>query len=53
MHICDIKNPCLNSGKCTRVVHHLNNTSGEEYDDSNDYRCLCDTDHTGHNCEKG
>lgn len=52
MHICDVKNPCLNNGKCNKVDHQ-SHSSTEEYDNSNDYTCTCNSEHSGVNCEKG
>ena len=49
LHVCDMKNPCTNGGKCMKV-YYQNESSLEEIE-SNEYTCKCATDFTGINCE--
>jgi hypothetical protein len=51
LHICDMKNPCFNGGKCMKV-YYQNESSLEEIE-SNEYTCKCADGFTGPHCEKG
>lgn len=51
IHVCDMKNPCFNDGKCMKI--YLQNDSSLEEIESNEYVCKCKPDYTGLHCETG
>ena len=48
MHICDLKNPCLNKGACLKVFMNTTN-SNASIDFS--FQCACTDKYTGDRCE--
>ena len=46
MHICELKNPCLNDAKCSRIERVEQNATL-------DYVCECPSGFSGANCEIG